>query len=480
MKKGLAITLLIAVMVFGAFLRLNHLNDESLWLDEGITYYNSTGESYETVWDKTAKLDQSPPAYYFVTHTFLEIFGEDEFGFRLISLIFGVLSILFLYLLIAEMFDPEAGLIAAFLLAINPFHIGFSMESRMYVMLGLFALTGFYSLYKALREDGYEFFWWFTFVLSCVVGIYTHNFFFFVLLPFAFIFLWQLFVAEKSFGKFLLGIFCAVLVIISYIPWFPNFIKQLEVERYWMAPNSFSNLKEYFLDFSNGSMYLLMGFLALCVIGVAWTFFRRRFIDYKEGIFAAFSLIIFLILGIGAPLAYSMIFEPIMKIRYMVFLVPIFMGLIALGIYAFRRLSIIFSTAILLGIVYLWIPWQVSAFPVEFGEDYRGLVEVITENEAPVVVHTPSIVHVINFYNKDRFDVYPFPFSDDLNEYNVDESHESKYRNLIRGFDSFYLVITHSHENPHGLMYVWSDEYCNSSYEIKVEGMEVHYFDKCE
>jgi uncharacterized membrane protein len=473
MKKGLALTFLIAILVFGAFLRLNHLNDSSLWLDEGITYYNSTAESYAGVWDKTAELDQSPPGYYFITHTYLEIFGENEFGFRLIPLVLGVLSILFLYLLMAAMFDRESGLLAAFLLAANPFHIGFSTESRMYVLLGLFALMGLYFLYKALKSEEVGWIYWLLFILSCIFGLYTHNFFAFVLLAFAFIFLLLIWASEKRLAKFFLGIGSAALVVVCYLPWLPNFLKQMEVERYWMAPNTASNLKEYFLDFSNGNSYILIGFLVLSAIGVIWAMYKNSFL-------APLSLVLFLIVGIGAPLTYSLTFEPIMKIRYMVFLVPFWLGLVALGLNAVRKLSLVIQTAIIVLVIYTWVPWQASAFPIEYGEDYRGLVEVVLENPAPVVVHSPSITHVINFYNKGRFDVMPFPFSDDLNEYNIDEDDKSKYRDLTSGLESFYLVITHSHENPHGLLYVWSDEFCDSSVGIDVQGMEVYHFDGCK
>ena len=54
-----------------------------------------------------------------------------------------------------------------------------------------------------------------------------------------------------------------------------------------------------------------------------------------------------------------------------------------------------------------------------------------------------------------------------------------QYHDLIEELDPFYLVITHSHENPHGLLYVWSDEYCEPNYQIKVDGMAVYYFSEC-
>jgi uncharacterized membrane protein len=479
MKKGLVLCILVGVLALGAFLRLNHLNDESLWLDEGITYYNSTGESYEAVWDKVAELDQSPPLYYFIMHTYLEVIGENEFGFRLIPLIFGILTILFLYLLIGAMFDEEAGLFAAFLLAVNPFHIGFSIESRMYGLMALEALMGFYFLYKAMYSGGRGYDWWLFFIGICIAGVYTHNFFFFVLLGFVFVYLLFLVGSEKKLGKFLMGIFSALVVVIAYIPWIINLTKQLSVERYWMAPNSWWDVKDYFLDFSNGSMYLLVGFLLLSVLGGAWTFFRRKVIDYKEAIIAAWALVIFVIIGMCAPLVYSLIFEPIMKIRYMIYLVPFFMGLAGLGIYAVRRFSMIFSCFILIGVVYVFIPWQASAYPVEIGEDFRGLVEIVNEKNASVVVHTPSIAHVINFYNVRGVEIIPFPNTDDLTLYNIDESDKSEFHKAIRGLPEFVLVVTHTHEDPHGLLYLWSDASCDESYEIGVEGMEVYYFSGC-
>lgn len=479
MNKALALTILITILAFGAFLRLLHLNDESLWLDEGVTYYNSSGESYGEVWEKAAQLDQSPPFYYFVMHTYLEIFGENEFGFRFIPVIFGILSILFLYLLLSEMFEREVGLFAAFLLAINPFHIGFSMESRMYVLLSLEALIGFYALYKAIDDDKGSYIWWVLFMLMCVLGIYTHNFFFFVLLAFAFVFFLLLIPAGNKIGKFLMGVLSVLVVCVSYIPWIGNFLKQLSVNRYWMAENSLSDLKNYFLDFSNQNKYILIGFIGLSILGIFWSFIRIRSVDYKKGIFASLSLLIFLIIGFGVPLLYSLVSEPIMKIRYVVYLVPIWLSIAALGIYAIRRWSVVFSFLILIGITYLLMPINASAYPFEFGEDYRRLTEIVAKDDSPLIVHTPSIMHVINFYNKGRFQIKPFPYSDDLTEFNIYKSSKNKFMTLIKNLDSFFLVITHSHENPGGLLYLWSDQKCKTSYEINVSGMETYYFTDC-
>lgn len=479
LRKSTIWILLILILVGGAFLRLNHLNDKSLWLDEGITYYNSSGEGFLDVWDKASKLDQSPPFYYFIMHEVLDVFGENEFIFRLVPVVFAVLSILFLYLLIGMMISEEAGLISAFLLAINPFHIGFSVESRMYVLLSLEAIMAFYFLYKAFFALKRNYLSWVWFTLISAIGLYTHNFFFFILAA-CFCAFWLFFaISEKKSEKFLLGALSGLTIVALYIPWFFSLIRQLGVERYWMVENSVSNVKEYFLDFSNGNLYLLFGFIAIALFGLVWSIFKRKTLDYGKSIVSIVSLFVFIFVGLCAPLFYSLMFEPIMKIRYMVYLVPFFMGLVGIGIYAFRRYSIVFLVALLSLFVAVFVPWQESKYPVEFGEDFRGLVDVVNEKPATLVVHTPSIAHVINFYNSGKFEVKPFPYSDDLTKFNIDESYKSKFRDLIRPFSSFYLAITHTHENPPGLLKTWSDEFCSDMNKIEVVGIDSYYFTGC-
>ncbi len=480
MKKSLLFILLFVILAFGAFFRLYHLNDQSLWLDEGVTYYNSSADSFEGVWDKTSNLDQSPPGYYFIMNVFLDIFGENEFGFRLIPLIIGLLTVLFVYLLGAAMFNTDTGLFAAILLAINEFHIGFSMESRMYGLVALLALVGFLSLYKALQHETRGYTWWTVFGLSSVAGLYTHNFYVFVLLAFAFIFLFHILTVEKMLGKILMGTLTAILVVVAYIPWIPSFLKQLGVDRYWLPLNTLSDMKVYLLDYAGGNFILLLAFLTLSVTAVIWGVVATRSEDYKKSFLSMTSLIIFLIIGLGAPLFYSMKFEPILKIRYTVYIVPVFMLLTAYGLYAFKKMHMVLPALMLSVFIYFSAPWQVSAYPMEFGEDFRGLVEEVKKDPSPVVVHSPSIAHVINFYNKDTFELWPFPFSDDLTEYNIDESFKGKFLDLIRRFNSFYLVVSHSHENPYGMLKVWSDGECLQSIDIPIKGMEVIHFKNCK
>jgi len=480
MNKWLALTLLLVIIGFGAFFRLNHINDESLWLDEGVSYYNSSSDiGLSGVWNKTAILDQSPPAYYLIMHEYLKITGEDEFYFRLVPVIFGSISILFLFLLIGVMFNWEAGLFAAILLAINPFHIGFSMESRQYVLLSLESLAGFICLFKGITHKNSGLLWWFLFSIVSILGFYTHNFYFFIMLAFGFIYLLYWLFEEKKAIKFLMGMLSVLLIVLAYLPWIPSFLKQLSVERYWIADIGLADMKTYFLDYIGGSEIAAILILGLMLLGFLWGILSVKSDRYKFNVLGVIALCTFVGISLGAPLFYSMNFDTILKIRYTVYVVPIILGLAGYGLYAFRKASLVLPIFIILLLIFISKPWELSVYPMEIGEDFRTLVKIVNNNPAPLIVHSPSTAHVINFYNTGNFGVHPFPNSDDLRFYNIDEKSKENFMDLIFKFDHFYLMTSHSHENPLGILKKWSEEKCGEGENIEIRGMELNYFDEC-
>ncbi|MBL4694548.1 glycosyltransferase family 39 protein [Candidatus Gracilibacteria bacterium] len=468
MKKSLALTILVAILAVGGLLRVLHLNNESLWLDEGVTYYNSGAEDLSGVWDRVSDLDQSPPGYYMVMHYVQKVFGESERAFRLVSVVFGLLSIMFLYLLMAEAFSKEASLIAAFLLAVHPFHIGFSMEARMYVLLSLEALMGFYFLWKSMHAvKRKSYLWWGLFVLSSVAGIYTHNFYFFVLLAFALIFLLLLASVKNRSFQLLLGGMAAVTTIVLYLPWLDNLFYQLGVERYWLAEVEWSELADYYLNFADWNLFLMFGGYFLIVLGAAWVIYK------KKKMLAYLCFLVFILAGLVVPMAYSVYFEPVLKIRYVVYILPILLGLVALGMDVMRKVHPVFVVLMMIAFVSVTSPQDLADYPAEFGEDFRAIVEVIENDPAEVIVHTPSLAHVMNFYGSDSFQIRPYPESDDLREYAVGASDKKAFQKHVAGLDGFYLVISHSHEKPGGLLEIWSDELCQSFEELDANGMRV-------
>lgn len=99
--------------------------------------------------------ETNPPLLLLTLKIWFKIFPVTEFFARLPSLIAGVGTVYLTYLLGKSLFNKRIGLLAAFYLAVNPYHIFWSDTARVYAMLMLFSAWStwfFYRLYF-LKEN---------------------------------------------------------------------------------------------------------------------------------------------------------------------------------------------------------------------------------------------------------------------------------------------------------------------------------------
>ncbi|MCX6348260.1 MAG: glycosyltransferase family 39 protein [Candidatus Aureabacteria bacterium] len=71
-------------------------------------------------------------------------FGSSYLVLRLASMLYGCLSVAMLYVLISRMFNPGAGLLAAFMLAVSPWALGYSRVTGDYSASVFFTLACFF------------------------------------------------------------------------------------------------------------------------------------------------------------------------------------------------------------------------------------------------------------------------------------------------------------------------------------------------
>lgn len=133
--------------------------------------------------------DYKLPGYIYTLVPFIAVLGLNEFSVRLPSIIFGSLSVVFLYLIVLQLSKGKKwALISAALLAISPWHFFLSriaLEANL--ALGFF-LIGFYFLVMGLKRQA------FLLPASLLLGlsIFTYNSarIFVPLLLFSFLFLY--------------------------------------------------------------------------------------------------------------------------------------------------------------------------------------------------------------------------------------------------------------------------------------------------
>ncbi len=456
---------LIAIFFIFLLLVLPNLGARSLWLDEGVTLYNSLG-SWVDVAHKTATLDLSPPFYYYLINIWRSLTGLDathnQVMLRLPSVFFALSAMWFVFLIARKSFNKQVGFLAVALLAINPFFIGFAQEARMYMLLTALVLGAYYFLLKIFKNENLKSSWVF-FTIINVLGIYTHNFYWFCLAGLVATSLVFLPWVEKKYKLIIYALGSGLATLAVFSPWISSFFNQLKVDRYWIAPLHRSEVEYFLLDLAGGNKLAFYICVILVLIGFAYVAFAiKKNERIKEFRFNIMFLAVFCVFGFVIPLAYSVLVSPLLKVRYLLFLPPFLSILAAIGAYSFKKVNKLFMYVPLVVLLLLWNPWHVTKYPAEMNEDFAQAQSFIIEKSpsAPVVIHTPSAAHVYSFYQGSYQNLLPFPNSYDLRDYNFDESARDEYMKNFANQNDFWLLITHSHENPQGLLRQWSEQIC--------------------
>jgi 4-amino-4-deoxy-L-arabinose transferase-like glycosyltransferase len=163
------LVLLFLIVIVAGLIRFTDIDKVpvSLYWDEVSSGYNSYsilrtgkdefGKSFPIVF--RAFDDDKMPLNIYLSTIPIKLFGLNEFSVRFTSAVAGTLSILFLFLIAQEVTKEnkkgqiQIALLAAFLLALTPWHIIFSRTGFEANVAFYFSLVGTYFFLKALRRE---------------------------------------------------------------------------------------------------------------------------------------------------------------------------------------------------------------------------------------------------------------------------------------------------------------------------------------
>ena len=222
-----------ADLIFGSFiglaviaalwLRWSGLDSQSLWLDEGITFWISRF-SPKGIWH-ILQLDTSNPLYYILLHYWTGWFGASEFSIRALSATFAALSIPIFYQVTRKVVADRTSIVLAMMLyAVSFYQVWYAQEARCYALLVLLSLASVYLLMRCLekgsllRLSGLA--------LCITASLYTHNIALFYLPGMAV--MWLVYPAERPLRTRMRdAVVVFSLVTLLYLPWIPTLRGQL-------------------------------------------------------------------------------------------------------------------------------------------------------------------------------------------------------------------------------------------------------------
>jgi mannosyltransferase len=143
---------LAGLIVIAAALRFWRIGSQSYWLDEVFTV-DLVNQDLWGMLKGVRETESTPHLYYVLAWLWEKVAGDGEGALRSLSALFGIATVPVTYLAARELFKPAAALLAAGLIAVNPWFVWYSQEARAYALLALLATAALLFFLRALRTE---------------------------------------------------------------------------------------------------------------------------------------------------------------------------------------------------------------------------------------------------------------------------------------------------------------------------------------
>lgn len=300
---------------------------QSFWNDEAFSYLLAKKNIYEII--ALSAKDFSPPLYYLIIHFWIKFFGSSEIALRLPSLIFFWATVYLGFLFLSEIFkfDLKKSFFYTFLIATNPLLIYYAFEARGYTLFAFLSTLSFYAFYKNKKN---------LYLISLILGLYTHYFMIFVIL--------SQFLIKKSKEQakaFIYFIPWTIMILFNYSYFNSNFWINRPVlnDLVNFIGKLYTGYESEFLFFKK-DIFKLSLFLILIIFFGYFIFKNKKSLEKKLFRFL-------LIWGLSIPFLIILVsyIKPIFLPRYLIFAN---VGLILLLIFIVEKIHFFIKTIILI------------------------------------------------------------------------------------------------------------------------------------
>jgi len=205
---------LMLIILAGTVLRMYDSTTESLWTDEAFVLHHAEQQTIDGVVQAVVEREAAPPFYYVLMHFWIALVGTSEFSLRMPSVLFGIASIVMLFLVARRLFDDKTALLAAAFMSISAMHVVYAQEARLYLMFTFLVICSTYAFLRINEKK-----WMAVYFFVMTIAIYTN---YIALLVLGIHGVWL--IVEKKFNKRWLLVSCSVLV--AALPLLPIVIAQ--------------------------------------------------------------------------------------------------------------------------------------------------------------------------------------------------------------------------------------------------------------
>jgi mannosyltransferase len=375
----------------------------------------------------------------------MKLTPHTAYYLRLLSVVFGILSIFLIYKIGKELFDTDTGLISALILALSVFHIQYSQEIRSYMMVVVLILLSYYLLIRLCRRPKLIYFALYIFINTLL--IYTHFLGWFILFAQN---LYYLLRFKFDINRIKPLIILNVIILTLAMPWLNILISRffyLQTE-FWVSEPTLLSIPQTILIYSG--TYTIFGIILLflfCVLAFI------SFMRYKERKFMVrwsynhenYLLWLWMWIPILIPFIISVVSAPIFIIRLTIGASLAFYLIVAHG------LSLVDKKSIKVGILILIIVMSSGNIGIYYSETNKEQWKEATdfvESEAStgdlLIFHAGfGLDRAFNFYAK-RDDLVKRRFP--AIGYEINKNPVNELNPLLKNKENVWLILSHSRD----------------------------------
>lgn len=402
------------LILIGTFISFNFLGKESLRLDESQSIWQ-VNRPFGDIF-KVVASDVHLPLYNIILFWWRSIVGGDIYDNRHISLIFfliGIVAIYFLAKLISN--NKSIAIFTATLFTLSPYMNWYANELRMYSLITLITIVSHYLFLRIYYSLGRTWLNWTLFLIISIIGIYTHYFFFLVLLSqlIFYILFWFKF-SKNTFRNFVL---VASAIILSFGPWVwfvlslgnaknqaPLLIKPSSIDFFNIYSQQVFGFQSDYVNSLILSFWPILGLLGLFLL-------KKNNILKPE--FVYLGLATFIPILVSFIVSYSV--RPIFLSRYLSVCIPSMFIIISHVLFSYNTFLSRFMRVLILYLMIFALYLQITSVATPVKENYREAINYIiktTQKEDIVAISAPFTIFTFDYYYNGSNQLVTIPYWD--------------------------------------------------------------------
>ncbi|MCW2525203.1 MAG: hypothetical protein JWM76_63 [Pseudonocardiales bacterium] len=224
--------------------------------------------------------DGSPPAYYFLLHGWMSLFGHGDEAVRALSVVFSLAALVVAYIAGNRVGGTSTGRAAVIILGACPFAVRYATETRMYSMLILLSLLGIVCLSRADEQPTVRRLIPVTIISGLLALTHYWALFLLTLTGCVLVYRWCRGIRAPAARRELLAMIGGAVL---FVPWMPAFLFQVRhTGTPWAAPpeaDQFFVTAQRWWGTGSGSAILYLVSIALVMLAV---FGRSRLVGSGE------------------------------------------------------------------------------------------------------------------------------------------------------------------------------------------------------